>query len=104
MGRQIAEEIPARLRGFGRPLDEQPDFFAGFTALMKSVRSLHPPRPKAGLQPTLAAFPPANFLPACGLLSGLLDRDWPLFTVVQRTGWAPGRFRFQRARLRSEER
>ncbi len=35
------------------------------------MRSLHASGPKARLQPSLAAFPPANFLPALSLV------EWP---------------------------
>src|SRR6266481_490756 len=98
VARQITQEVFGRRRGLIRPFHEQPDLFPWLTALMKSVRNLHAARPEARLQPTLASFPPANFLPTLGLPSGFFDRDGPLLTVVQRTWGAPGLLRFQLAR------
>src|SRR5260370_7105207 len=96
-GRQITQEGVGRLRDLFRPLHQQPDLFPWLTAFMKSVRNLHPARPEARLQPTLAAFSPANFLPALSLLSSLFDRDGPLLAVVPR-GWrTPGLPWFQLA-------
>src|SRR5216683_3343517 len=73
VGRQITEEVLGRLRGLFRPLHEQPDLFPRAAALMKSVRSLNATGPEARLQPSFAAFPPANFLPALGLLGSFFD-------------------------------
>src|SRR6266481_9496018 len=100
LGREIAKEIPGRLRGFFRPLDQQPDRFAWLAALVKSMGRLHADRPEARLQPTFAAFPPANFLPALGLLRSFFNRDRPLLTVVRRTWRTAGPLRFQFARMR----
>src|SRR4051794_1192170 len=93
--RQIAEEIPRRLRGFFRPLDQQPDLFEWLAALVKSMRRLHPERTETRLQPTFAAFPPANVLPALGLLRSFFDRDGPLLTIVRRTWRTPRLLWFQ---------
>ena len=79
---QVAEEISGRLRGCFRPLDKQPDLFAWLAALMKSMGRLRADRPEARLQPTSAALPPANSLPALGLLRSFFDRDGALLTVV----------------------
>ena len=73
LGGQIAKEVFGRLRSFDGPLDQQPKLFTRLTTFMKSVRGLHTPRPETALQPTFAAFPPANFLPALRLLSGFPD-------------------------------
>src|SRR5471032_2213934 len=100
IGRQIAKEMPGRLRGFFGPLDQQPDLFAWVAALVKSMGRLHADRPEARLQPTFAAFPPANFLPALGLLRSFFDRNGPLLTVVRRTWRTAGLLRLQFARTR----
>src|SRR4029453_12605000 len=97
INRQIAEEIPGRLRRFFRPLDQQPDLFAWVAALVKSMGRLHPDRTESRLQPTFAAFPPANLLPALGLLRSSFDRHGPLLTVVRRTWRTPGPLWFQLA-------
>ena len=89
IGGQVAEEIPGRFRRFFRPFNQQPDFFAWIAARVKSVGGLYASRPEARLQPTFTAFPPANFLPALGLLCRFFDRDRPLFAVVRRTGGRP---------------
>src|SRR5260370_42601144 len=80
--RHTTQEVESRLRALSRPLHQQPDLFPWLTAFMKSVRNLHPARPEARLQPTLAAFSPANFLPALSLLSSLFDRDAPLLASL----------------------
>src|SRR5712692_9679234 len=64
---------------------------------MKSMGGLHATRPKARLQPSFAAFPPANSFPALSLLSRFLDRGWPLPVIVPCTRGPPRRLRFQLA-------
>src|SRR5580704_7142045 len=98
IGRQIAEEIPGRFRSFFRPLGQQPDLFARFATLVKSVGRLHAGRPEARLQAAFTAFPPAYFLPVSGLLCSFFYGDGPLLTVVRCAGRPPGLLRLQLAR------
>src|SRR5579863_2309462 len=50
---------------------------------------LHAGRPEARLQPAFAPFPPANFLPALGLLGRRLRGGRPLIAVADGGGWPP---------------
>src|ERR1700733_12795232 len=62
-------------------------------AFMEAVGWLYPSGPKAGLQPSLRALPPANGLPSFRLLRHGLDRQRTLLTIMPgggRPSHAPG--------------